>query len=108
MKTYDIFKLLTEEQVKTMLAARYYLVRDGGSLKTGNYCCPLGMALGPSVRPRPTPDLIAATLAPEHPEYTRDQIVAMAIEYVDDNDSGEVHPDDLPEIVRLSRLDSES
>ena len=109
MKTYDILRLLTDEEVERMLSARYYVVRVGDRVSVGlrtdydglSGCCPLGVALK-GCAPSPTPYLIAHTME-WRGGYAYDQLIGPAVEFTDDADHGMIRPEDLAEIVRLSR-----
>lgn len=108
VKTYEILRLLTDEEIERMLAETYEpsscadsltLVANLGSRDEPCYVCPLGVALVKGYSP--TPRGIANSLYGRG--YGFIAVQDMARTFVIDVDSGRIRPEDLAEIVRLSR-----
>lgn len=109
MKTYPILKLLTDVEVERMLAPEYRQVcvddKYAPSMLCADTeiyrnCCPFSFVV--DIFPSPVPYVIAGYLIGRG-GFTRDEIYRMADEFTDDNDKGKIKPEDLAEIVRLSR-----
>lgn len=106
MKTYPILQLLTDEEVERMLATQYRRIFSH-ALRNSNLCCPMGEALRiPGIfalyAPAPTTALIAETLE-DRTDIDYPTLVDMAYAFTNDVDKGKIKPEDLAEIVRLSR-----
>jgi hypothetical protein len=112
VKTYEILKLLTEEEVERMLAAAYELRPAADSLcltvnlgSDDDPClvCPLGVALQKAYSPTPRAIAIALSVGDRRPYYPPETRQQLAKEFTNDVDTGRIKPEDLVEIVRLSR-----
>ena len=110
MQTYSILQLLTDEEVERMLAPTYEIVRIDDFAPAmlcaydtqGVRSCPFSFAFvdqGPS----PTPTAIARYLRDRTSRISEDEIWRRAGQFTNDNDQGKIRPEDLAEIVKLSR-----
>jgi hypothetical protein len=109
VKTYPILKLLTDEEVERMLAPEYEIrnIHDTSrpamlcaDTETDRNCCPFSFVTG--IFPQPVPHRIADYLSGRG-GFSYGEIQRMASDFTDDNDNGEIRPEDLAEIVRASR-----
>lgn len=120
MKTYEILRILPQDRIDKMLAVEYALVEIGTRPHlrriNGRQTCPLGVAFEDRIdwgnrdgiyQGSPTEGTLAKAMRESYPDldYTTTDLHILIGAFTPDADNGRIKPEDLAEIVRLSRGD---